>query len=120
MKNQTDMIVIIVAGVFTAGAGLGMWFMKREPIVPAVPTTVPTTAAPLPSGDVVFANTLPSGGGSQAGFGGMGGPGAMGMGMAMGMGKKGMMPSGPGPGAGPAASGSHGPNIANRPGLGSG
>ncbi len=85
MKNQTDLIVIIVAGVFTLGAGLGMWLMKRDPVALTAPTPVTTTAAPLPAGDVTFANSLPGGGGSSGLAGARGGGGGP-MGGMMGMG----------------------------------
>ena len=82
MKNQTDMIVAIVAFVLTAGSLLGMWLMKRETVVLAAPTEVTVTPAVLPAGDVTVGNSLPGGGGTAAG-GGFGGRGSMMGGMGM-------------------------------------
>jgi hypothetical protein len=97
MKNQTDMIVAIVAFVLTAGFLLGMWLMKRDTVVLAAPTEVTTTPAAMPAGDVTFANSLPAeGGGTSRGMGG-------GMGGGMGAGKSAMfggMMGGPSGGAG--------------------
>ena len=129
MKNQTDLIVAIVAFVLTAGSLLGMWMMKRETVVLAAPTEVTTTPAVLPAGDVSVGNSLPGGGGGSwrhAGrfrrcrggmmggmMGGMGGPGMgpgkmgpgmMGPGTMGGGGGRGMTPGGK-PGFGMAKSG---------------
>ncbi len=78
MKNQTDLIVIIVASVFTVGAFIGTMLMKRDVVVLPAPAEVVVTPAPLPAGDVVFADALPGGGSNAAGGGGAGrgrGPG---------------------------------------------
>ena len=82
MKNQTDMIVVIVASVLTLGAGIVLFVTKRDPVVLQAPTTVDTSAPQYPAGAVAFGNSLPGGGGSTSGGRGAGG---------MSAGKAGMM-----------------------------
>ena len=107
MKSQNDLIFSIVAAVLGIGFSVAFFFMKREPVAPAAPSQVVTTALTLPTADPVMGNSLPGGSGS-GGFGGMGGGfgGGMGGGKApmgmggmggppgMGGGKRGMMKGG--------------------------
>lgn len=81
MKNQNDLIGLIVS-IVVALAGILTFFFTRPtpPSVPS-PTAVNTSPAALRAGSVVFANGLP--GGSATGAGGGGGQrrgGAMGFG----------------------------------------
>ena len=78
MKNQSDLIVTIVAVVCLL-VGVGVCFgTKREAVKPTPPEKVVTTSLAFPSGDVVMAASLPGGGrgaampagaGRAAGFG---------------------------------------------------
>ena len=85
MKNQTDMIVTIVA-VLCMLIGVGVCFgTKREAVKPAPPEAVVSTPLQLPAGDVVMAASLPGpggagGGGGGGGRGGFGGGGRGGFG----------------------------------------
>jgi hypothetical protein len=110
MKNQTDMIVLIVAGILTVGAGIVLFVTKRETVVLQAPTQVETAAPTYPTGTVSFGNGLA--GSTSTTIGGRGGMmggmssgkagmmGAMGGGP-MGMGRPGGMPGGMGgPGGG--------------------
>ena len=110
MKNQTDMIVVIVASVLTLGAGIVLFVTKRDPVVLQAPTTVDTSAPQYPAGAVAFGNSLPGGGGSTSGGRGAGGmsagkAGMMGM---MGGGMMGGMGGGKPFGGGAAAMGAPG------------
>lgn len=76
MKNQTDLIVMIVSGVLAIGAAAAMYFTKPQPVIPAQPAAINVKAAELPAGDVKMASSLPnagSGGGTAAGGGPRGG-----------------------------------------------
>lgn len=73
MKNQNDLIVSIVAGVFALGFVAGFYFTARKPVEPQPAPKVETSAVKLPDTTVVYTNGL-SGGTSAAG-GGFGGPG---------------------------------------------
>ena len=75
MKNQNDLIVSIVAGVFALGFVAGFYFTARKPVEPQPAPKVETSAVKLPDTTVVYTNGL-SGGGTAAagGFGGPGGP----------------------------------------------
>lgn len=78
MKDQTSLIVIVVAGIFTVGAGIGLFLTKREPVSLTAPTAVNLTAPSLPAGDVAYSNGISSGSGAGGGagrgaFGGVGG-----------------------------------------------
>ncbi|AIE85644.1 hypothetical protein [Fimbriimonas ginsengisoli] len=78
MKNQNDLIVMIVAIVLGIGFSLAFFFMKRDPVAPAAPQQVVTTPLALPGADPVMGNSLSGGGTGGAGgggFGGFGGPG---------------------------------------------
>ena len=111
MKNQTDLIVTIVA-VLLMLIGVGVCYgTKGEATKPAPPEQVVTTKLQYPAGTVVMASALPgagSGGGAPAG-----GPGGRGgFGMASG-------PSGarPGPGGPPGGGrGGFGPGVSGPPG----
>src|SRR4051812_22690755 len=85
MKNQNDLIVMIVAIVLGIGFSLAFFFMKRDPVSPPAPQQVVVTPLALPGAEPVMANTLSGGGnaaggamgspgGPPAGFGGPGGP----------------------------------------------
>lgn len=93
MKNQTDLITSIVAGVVAIIGVVIIFMTKREPVKPAEAPTVKLTAPSIPKDNVVtYANGL--GGGTNTGMGGgypgmAGGRGPMGMGG----GPMGMMPS---------------------------
>ncbi len=74
MKNQNDLIIIIVSAVLAliiAGVCIGT---KREPNTIPAPEKVILTAPALPAGDVVMVNSLPGGGNSTPGGPGAGGP----------------------------------------------
>jgi preprotein translocase subunit SecD len=135
VKNQNDLIVLIVAFVVLVGGTLTCFFMKPQPTKPTAPAEVDVTAPQLPSQSVVFVNGL-SGGGSGSGrsLPGMGGGklGALGnrsmggsMGMPPGFGGGGMpgMPGAVGGGrampGGPASigGGGSGPVAGGRPGA---
>jgi translation initiation factor IF-2 len=73
MKNQNDLIVSIVAGVFALGFVAGFYFTARKPVEPTPSPKVETSPVKLPDTTVVYTNGL-SGGGTAAG-GGFGGPG---------------------------------------------
>lgn len=103
MKNQNDLIAIIVAAVLAVGASSYFIFARRQPTKPAEPTKVPTVASQVPAGSLSLANNLPNAGsGAAGGFGGRrGGPAGVGGGGAsskwanMGMAGPGAPPSGP-------------------------
>ena len=82
MKNQNDLIGLIVAIVIALGGALGFYFTRPIPPSIANPTPVNTTAAALPQAQPVFSDSLPgggaAGGGGAAAFGGPGGPGGFG------------------------------------------
>ena len=83
MKNQNDLIVLIVTFVLALGITLTAFFMKREPSSPQAPPQVITSEPALPVVAVTMANALPGGssqnggvgGGSNSGGGPIGGPG---------------------------------------------
>jgi two-component system, OmpR family, sensor kinase len=102
MKNQNDLIISIVAAVLGIGVSVACFFMKREPVAPAAPSAVVTTALALPAADPVMGNSLPSGG-SAGGTGGGGFPGGGFPG--------GGFPGGGFPGGGRGAGGGSGPQI---------
>ncbi|MBX3112452.1 MAG: hypothetical protein KF857_10625 [Fimbriimonadaceae bacterium] len=77
MKNQNDLIAIIVAAVLAVGASAYFIFARRTPAKPAEPTQVPTAASQVPAGAVTYANSLPGGGGGSVG-GRRGGPAGVG------------------------------------------
>ena len=100
MKNQNDLICIVVCSVLAVVGAVVMFFMKREPVAPAPPQAVLTADPTYPTGaGSTWANSLPGGSNSSAGgfagFGGGMGPGGMG-------GPGGMRggPGGPPPGIG--------------------
>lgn len=116
MKNQSDLIVTVVA-VLCMLIGVGVFFgTRKEAVKPAPPEAVVQAPLQMPAANVVMASSLPGGGGGGAsGFGpaGMpGGPGGGRMGGGPSMGAPppkggGPMTSGPaiGPGAPSAAGG---------------
>ncbi|MBS1707293.1 MAG: hypothetical protein JSS65_01080 [Armatimonadetes bacterium] len=67
MKNQNDIIAIIVAAVLAIGASCYFIFAHRKPETPASPTPVPTAATKVPEGSLALANSLPGGGGGGGG-----------------------------------------------------
>jgi len=99
MKNQNDLICIVVCSVLAVVGAVVMFFMKREPVAPAPPQAVLTADPTYPTGGATtWANSLPGGSNSSAGGfagfgGGMGGPGG-------GMGRGGPFAGGPPPGVG--------------------
>ncbi len=71
MKNQNDMIFMIVAAVLSLGIGLGMFFgAKRTVTRPADPAPVAIAPAKPQEGAVVMASSLPGAGGQTGGGGG--------------------------------------------------
>lgn len=79
MKDQTNLIVSIVAVVFAIGFVLAFYFTARKPMVAPAVTPVPLTTVKPADGAVVMANALPNAGSGPAGGGG-GGGGARGAG----------------------------------------
>jgi hypothetical protein len=82
VKNQTDLIVTIVA-VLCMLIGVGVFFgTRKEAVQPSPPEQLVTAPLQLPAANVVMANSLPNAGsGSQPGGGGLaggGGPSAAG------------------------------------------
>lgn len=76
MKNQNDLILVIVSVVVALAAVLISYFTKPERPTPPAPTTVNLSPAVLPEGSVVRTDALPggtSGGGGGGGAGGRGG-----------------------------------------------
>lgn len=121
MKNQSDLIVTVVA-VLCMLIGVGVFFgTRKEAVKPAPPEAVVQAPLQMPAANVVMASSLPGGGGGGGapGFGPAGMPGGPGGGRMGGpsMGGPGMgapppkgggpMTSGPaiGPGAPSAAGG---------------
>ena len=101
MKNQSDLIVTVVA-VLCMLIGVGVFFgTKKEAVKPAPPEAVVQAPLQLPAANVIMANSLPGGGGggAAAGFGG-GRVGGMGMGPG---GGRGPMPAAGGGGSGLSA-----------------
>jgi len=81
MKSQLDLIVTVSALVLAAIAAVVFMQIKRTPEKLAPVTTVNLSPLVMPSPDVKFANSLPSGGSGGMGAGGgvgmmMGRPGA--------------------------------------------
>lgn len=72
MKNQNDMIVMIVTIALALIAITAFFFTKPQPVQPPQPEAVIVAKPALPTGDVQFANALPGAG--NAGSGGGGGP----------------------------------------------
>ena len=76
MKDQTNLIVSIVAIVFAIGFVLAFYFTARKPMVAPPVTPVPLTKVVPAEGAVVMANSLPgAGSGGAGGGGGAGGRG---------------------------------------------
>lgn len=110
MKNQNDLIGLIVAIVVGLGGILTFFFMKPTPPTVAAPTAVSVADAKLSEGSVTYTAALPGGssGGMGGGMaGGFGGP-------AMGGSRGG--PGGPPPGVMGGASGA--PSLAGVTGTG--
>ncbi len=72
MKDQTNLIVVIVAIVFMIGFSLAFALTQRKPLTLADPPVVPTADVKTAEGAVVYANALPNAG-SGTGTGGAGG-----------------------------------------------
>ncbi len=96
MKNQNDLIFMIVFAVIAVGSILAFVFTAPKPITLPAPTAVPTDRVPVAQGAVVKANSLPGGSATGGAFGGAGG-GRRG-GSRAGLGG----PAAGGPGGGPA------------------
>lgn len=81
LKDQTNLIVIIVAIVFMIGWTLGFALSQRKTVVLQDPAVVPVAPVSPQEGAVVFANALPNAGkgaatgGAGAGGGALGGNG---------------------------------------------
>lgn len=78
MKNQNDLIVMIVAFVVLIGAFCGTYFTMPQVTKPASPEPVNLATPQTPTGvEPVMANSLPGGsGGSNSGSSAAGGGGA--------------------------------------------
>jgi len=118
VKNQNDLIGLIVAIVVGLGGILTFFFMKPTPPTVAAPTAVSVTDAKLSEGAVTYTAALP--GGSSGGMGG-----GMAGGMAGGFGGPSMGgsrggPGGPPPGAMGAPAGGGGPSVAGVASAGAG
>ena len=109
MKNQNDLICIVGCSLVAIIATVIMFFMKRDPVLPAAPQTVLTATPAYPTNaNVTMSASLPGGGSSSGagGFGGGFGGGFPGMGGRGGRGGPGMPgagmvgPCGPPPGVG--------------------
>lgn len=61
MKNQNDLIIVIVCVVLLLGFGLGFHFTRPTVVAPAAPATVPLGEPTVQEGTVVRANSLPGG-----------------------------------------------------------
>lgn len=121
MKNQNDLIALIVAIVVGLG-GIATFAFFMKPEVPNVtaPAPVNTTEAALPQGAVSYTAALPGGGsntgGGGGGFAGRGGAAGGFGGPAAGM-ARGGAPAGPSagaPGAPPAGKNMPGANSMSR------
>ncbi len=111
MKNQNDLIVMIVSFVLAVGVLITMIFVKREPMSPPAAPTINVATPQYPAIAVSMANSLPGGGSASGGLGGPGGPGGFG-------GPGG--PGGPGGFGGAAGGGKNMPSLgaASSPGGG--
>lgn len=83
MKNQNDLIALIVSVVLGLAGVLTFMFTAPKPTAPTPPTPVVTAPAQLQPAAVVFADTLPGGGNAGGGGGapsgrGLPGPGGVG------------------------------------------
>lgn len=74
MKNQNDLIGLIVAIVVGLGGILTFFFMKPTPPTVAAPTAVSVAEAKLSEGSVTYTAALPGGSSGGAMGGGFGGP----------------------------------------------
>ena len=63
---QLNLALSIVAPVIAVIAAVTFWFTKPVPVTPTAPVAVNVSAAKLPDPGVVYANTLPGGGGTGA------------------------------------------------------
>lgn len=72
MKDQTNLIVVIVAIVFMIGFSLAFALTQRKPVALTAPAAVPLTEVQPAEGAVVYANALPNAGSAAAGSGGGG------------------------------------------------
>lgn len=73
MKDQTNLIIVIVAVVFMIGFTLAFALGARKPVVLPAPQPVPVNDVQPAEGAVVFANSLPNAGsGGSSAFGGGG------------------------------------------------
>ncbi|MFM9872139.1 MAG: hypothetical protein ACKVQS_01585 [Fimbriimonadaceae bacterium] len=71
LKDQTNLIVVIVAIVFMIGFSLAFALTQRKPLTIPDPPVVPVAAVKTQEGAVIYANALP--GASAGGAGGVGG-----------------------------------------------
>ena len=53
MRNQSDLIAMIVAAVFTAGLATGFFFTQRKPVEPAAAPKVNLSPVALPDSSLV-------------------------------------------------------------------
>jgi hypothetical protein len=121
MKNQNDLIVIGVSVLLSIGFALFFFFTKREPVTPAAPTEVITSAPIYPTNtQPSMAASLPGGGGGAPAGGMMGGMGGGMMGGRMGGGPKMGMAGGGGPKMGMSGGGGGGPKMGMAGGGGAG
>lgn len=72
MKNTNDLILSIATSVVAIIIVVLAFVLKTDPVKPADPQSVVTSAAALPAVPVAFANALPAGGGAGGGGGAMG------------------------------------------------
>lgn len=76
MKDQTNLIISIVAIVFMIGWSLAFFLGQRKEVVLPAPTVVNVAPAQVAEGAVVFADKLPNAGSGSAAGGGAGGGGS--------------------------------------------
>lgn len=75
MKNQNDLIALIIVIVLFLIVGGVAFGTKKDPVQPTPPEQVKLTAPQYPTGVTpVMADALPTGSNSQGGGGGMGSP----------------------------------------------
>jgi hypothetical protein len=67
LKDQTNLIVVIVAIVFMIGFSLAFALTQRKPVALTAPAAVPLTEVQPAEGAVVYANALPNAGSAAAG-----------------------------------------------------
>jgi hypothetical protein len=70
LKNQNDMIIMIVAVVVCLAGAAVLYFTSPDVPTIAAPQVVDVSAPVIQSGSVVTGSSLPGGGGGGGGFGG--------------------------------------------------